>query len=88
MVIRFIIEKESNLFSGLTNSPIHTYPLSNTVAWNRVNKLHFLPENSVLAPTLDQCTSLDSKNQYDDEANKDQEAQDNCYDLQDKISVI
>lgn len=60
----------------------HTHPLSDTVTWTIMDDLDFLPENAVLAPVPDLGTSLDCKHQQDDEGNKHQEAQDNCYCLQ------
>lgn len=60
----------------------HTHPLPNAVMMNVTEDLHFLPENTVLAPAPDLGASLDCKHQQDDEGNTHQESQDNSNGLQ------
>lgn len=53
-----------------------THPLAHAVARAVADDLDLLPEDAVLAPAPDLGAGLDCKDQQDDEAHEDQEAQD------------
>lgn len=63
-----------------------THPLAHAVARAVADDLDLFPEDALLAPAPDLGAGLDGKHQQDDEAHKDQEAQDDGDGLQ-RVSV-